>query len=84
VENITLDLADTEYVHILPNNCRGFALKTRVPGHTIKLASVEGQSNTTYLTLKSGYWKDFIGVPSLYLYLQSPDEGCVVELECWN
>lgn len=83
---LTLTLANTEYTLSLPKNVARFTLQARTAAD-VKLATVSGQSGTTYITVKSGsaLSEDLVDTDAgLSLYLQSANAGTVVEVLYWQ
>jgi len=84
IHNVTLDLANTEYVHVCTVGIKAIMIKPRNPQHLLKIAWAEGESDTNYISFRNGcYWADKLGLSTLVIFLQSPDAGCVVEIEHW-
>jgi len=85
VENVTLTLANTEYVHVLPAGSRRYMMFVRGPG-PVKYSFTVGTSGTSFVSLTKGAWvgNGFIGAGTVTLYMQSPQAGTVVEFESWT
>jgi len=84
VINKTLTTKNTEYDQALPESTKKFTLQART-AVDVKLAFEDGESGTTYLTIKSGssYSEEGIDLRSKTLRLQSGDDGVVVEIIAW-
>lgn len=86
--NVTLATANTEYSQALPANCRRVFFKCRT-SKDIRWAWVTGKVATPtapYMTLNanSTYSSDDVNIASGTLYLASPSNNVVVEIECWS
>lgn len=83
--NQTLTLANTEYGISLPANTIHLEFKTRGSG-TLQFSFVAGETNTKYVTLKSGstYSIREVSLTGKTLYVQSPTAGVVVEVLAWT
>lgn len=84
IYNVLLELSNTEYIEHLPIDCRKFSIQTRNPSHTIKLAYTAEESGTNFITVQGCYWEDLISATALWIFMQSPDVGAVVEIVAWN
>jgi len=81
IANVTMTDADTEYSYEIPAGTRYFKIKLRDIGFQMKLAVVEGDSGTTYITLQQAqlYETDAKG-GSITLYFQSSQANMVAEI----
>jgi hypothetical protein len=90
IYNLTLDDANTEYFQELPAGLRKFSIQCRDTTVDIKLAFVEGESGTNFLTVlgNSAYNEDLIYSPlgfTTTLYVQSESTARpVVEIVAWS
>jgi hypothetical protein len=85
IYNVTLTLADTEYLQALPGNTKRFAIIPRNSAHTIKIAFIAGNSATEYITVDSrSYFDDNLDADGIILYMQSANAGAIVEIIAWN
>ncbi|GAI93485.1 unnamed protein product [marine sediment metagenome] len=85
IYGVTMVLADTEYSHALPANCRKFLIKCR-GSYPIQVCFVEDESDVNYVTVPAGmtYWEDLIYGTKLTLYFQCPVAGQVAEIVAWS
>lgn len=85
IYNVTLTDADTEYSQELPSDTKKYTVQCRT-AFDVKLAFTEGESGTTYATIKANtnYYEDGILAESLTLYVQSAQAGVVVEVIAWT
>jgi len=84
--NKTLTLADTEYSQVIPDDSKKLVIKSRLFGN-LKIAFVENESGTNYLTIpagSTGYALDAVHLKDLTLYAQSDVAGDVCEILCWK
>jgi len=90
IYNLTLSSANTEFSQVLPAGIRKFSIQCRDTSVDIKLAFVEGESGTNFLTVlgNSAYNEDLIHAPggfTLTLYVQSTSTASpVVEIVAWS
>ena len=84
IYNKTLTTENTEYDQALPAGTKRFTLQART-AVDVKLCFTDGESGTTYLTVKSGssYSEDMLDLSSKTLRLQCGTGGTVVEVVAW-
>ena len=83
--NVSLSLADTEFMQTLPDNTRAFSIKPRQMDRTIQLAYISGESSTKFITVPpGGFWKDILALASKTIFIQSSIAGTVAEIEAWS
>lgn len=84
IGNLTLTSQNTEYSYPLPRGTLKFTVRCRTESD-MKLAYAEGNSGTVYIKVPAGadHFEEKINVTGLYLYLQSPTAGVVVEIVSW-
>lgn len=82
--NKTLTTQNTEYDQALPERTKRFTLQART-AVDVKLAFNDGESGTTYITIKSGssYSEEGLDLSSKTLRLQAGSDGVVVEIIAW-
>jgi len=82
--NVTLTPADTEIDQVLPANTKAMTIQARTDAD-VKLSWVDGESGTTFITIKSGavYFNEILNTVST-VHLQSPTDNTVVEIETWS
>jgi hypothetical protein len=82
--NVTMTNADTEYSQDLPDGTKKFLVKCRGL-YDIKLANVESESGTKYITISAGmiYWEDEVNC-TLTLYFQCATAGQICEIVTWQ
>lgn len=82
--NVTLTPADTEVDQALPANTKAITIQARTAAD-IKLAWVDTESGTTFITIKSGsvYFNERINANQT-IHLQSPTNNTVAEIEVWS
>ncbi len=79
--------ADTEEIIVLPNNLMDFTIRLRDTTQSMKIAVVSGESGSNYFSLDSSIPAidaEDILMPSLTLYVQSPDVGAVLEIVAYR
>lgn len=86
IQNISIVLANTEYIVTIPAGTRKFELKVR-DSVQMKLAYVVGQSGTNYITIKPGvryYQEDLMLSSSLVIYVQLLKPNQTLEVLAWS
>ena len=87
--NLTLTLADTEYLQIIHDGDRNTPSVKAImfrPQDTLHSLKYAFKTGGPYFDLKSGevYWKDGLHFFNSTLYFKSPDAGAIVDIEVWN
>jgi hypothetical protein len=82
--NKIMTLANTEYSQKLPEGTKKFLVKCR-GDFDIKLATVESESGTNYITIPAGqtYWEDDVNT-NLTLFFQCAEAAQVAEIAVWS
>ena len=81
VDTVSMTTANTEYSYELPQHTKEFWLKLRTIGYDMKVAMIEGDSGTTYFTIRSGeIHKEETKASKTTLYFQSPQASMVAEI----
>lgn len=86
IYSLSLTTQNTEYSQALPEGTRKVLIRERSGGADLKLAFASGQSGTVYVTIPAGSAKalDMAYLSGLTLYLQSPTNAVVAEIEAWT
>lgn len=84
--NKTITNSNTEYSQALPARTKKVLIKVRSGTKTLKLAYVNGESGSKYITIPVGSSKYLEGayLSGLTLYFQCPSAGQVAEIEVWT
>lgn len=84
VVNKTMAIGASEYSVSLGPGVKGFSVQSRYPSD-IRIAFTSGGTATSYWTIKAGtvYYSPVLE-SSPTLYLRSPDDGVIVEIEYWK
>lgn len=79
---VDLTVANTEKSHQLPEGTKEFWIKLRDVGFNLQVAVVEGDSNVTYFTIRSGetHKEPNVKTSKLTLYFQSPQANMTAEI----
>lgn len=82
IYNITVNSVDTEFSHTLSNGTKEYLIRTRDKRSVLKLAFVENQSGTNYVTISglSSYSSKNLKAIGRTLYFQTPTQPTVVEI----
>lgn len=85
IYNEVMTDANHEYSKTLPNGAKVVLIQLRGDAD-LKLAYIEGESGTKYITIPAGDSKVLEGewVSNLTLYFQSPSAAQVAEIEWWG
>ncbi len=82
VATVSLTTANTEGSYELPQGTQEFWVKLRDVGYNLKVAMVEGDSGTTYFTVRSGetHKEQNVKTSKLTLFFQSPQANMTAEI----
>jgi len=84
--NLALTTKDTEYSQVIPDGIVKLQISSRLMG-TLKIAYVEGETATKYITIPAGssgkYMAEF-ELNGKTLYIQSDTDNDVAEIEVWK
>lgn len=85
IYNKTLTSANKEYEQALPSKTKKFTVQCRT-AYDVKLAFTDGESGTTYVTIKANtnYYEDNVLASNVTLYMQSTQAGVVMEIIPWT
>lgn len=85
IHDVLMPTANTEYSQLLPNNCKGFLIKSGTEA-ILQVAVHVGWSGTTYLTIPAGghYQVHGIDITGLTLYFQSNTPETEAQIVCWT
>ena len=81
--NFTIDEIDTEKIIVIPGNSMDLTIRLRDTSHTVKIATVSGESGTNYVTLDSAMPAlnaEDVHLRGVILYVQSSDTNPVLEI----
>lgn len=83
--NDTIAVANTEQAIVLPNETKFFRLKNE-GSKILKLSYTATESGTEYYSIypKCDHPVSGIAATSVTLYVQSPENGLRIEIECWS
>ena len=86
IYNKTMTSANTEYSQTLPEGTKKVLIKERSGAALVKLAYVETESATKFITIPIGASKYIEGIwlSDTTLYFQSTSAGKVLEIEVWQ
>jgi len=86
IANTTMTAAATEYSYDIPAGTIRFSIKLRALNAILKLAFVENESGTTYISIPYGetYVEENVKGGPLTLYFQSPTALQVAEIKTWR
>jgi len=82
VATVSLASANTEGSYEIPQGTTEFWIKLRAIGFNLQVAMVEGDSGTTYFTIRSGetHKEKNVKASKLELFFQSPEANMTVEI----
>ena len=83
VQNFTITVIDTEQSFNIPSNAIDWSIRLRNPSHSVKIAVVNGRSDTEYFTLDStmpSFGAEDVHSRARTLYVQSSDTNPVLEI----
>ena len=85
IKNTTMTTKDTEYSYALPAGTRAFSIKLEAINTLLKIAFVEGESGTNYITLPYGETlKQNAKVGGSTIYFQSPTASQKAQITTWK
>ncbi len=85
IANVSMPLANTEYSYALPASTTKFIIKLRSVNTALQLCFINGDSNTTYLTVPAGESyeeKDIKGKGNIF-YFRTAATNQVAEIISW-
>lgn len=86
IVNFTLDNNNTEQTIVIPDGTKKFTLQSRDRKANLKIAYVQGESNTNFLSLRKGgnLSEDNLSLIGRNLFIQSDKDNTIVEILIWK
>lgn len=85
IENTAMTSANTEYSYTFPAGTKKFRIKLRALNALLKVAFVEGESGSNYITIPYGdHMTVEAKVGGATIYFQSPTASQVAEIQTWK
>ena len=86
IANVAMTTLNTEYNYDIPAGTKRYSIKLRAINKILKLAFVESESSTTYISIPYGetYTENDVKAGPITLYFQTDANTQVCEIKTWK